>query len=290
MKWMYRPGPWLAMLLVGVLAISIPPLIESGLGGTTLRAISMTAGVGLVASALVLALTGRYGSSRHVDSLDELVHLVGRRPVIASPRLAGELADLRKYAIGLRELGVERVFRTRADAYQAIADEMAKATRIHVLSGCMQTFWGIHRQVLLDRDRVEGTEVVVLLMHPESPHLASRTAMDERFAPDRSRQMLAGFSAASRQIASQLRECYLYDYCSPASVWLVDDSVYVTPRFYATPGGHGFCVKLVRVPGGLYDAVRTTVEAAIGDARKGIQAAAGASTTPSARARAAGGP
>jgi hypothetical protein len=263
---------WILLLLAlaGVLAISIPALVETGWGPKALKEVSVNAGIGMIASLLVLVLANSFGAIRRADSLGELLQDLSRRPVMGTARLVAELGATRDYAEALGSLGVERVYRTRTEAYDAIGEEMRRASKIHIISGCLMTFWGIWREVLLERDGRADVDVVVLLMAPDSDHLVSRTAMDDRFLREPSLQMLEGFAAASRQISSQLSECYLYNYCAPASVWLIDDSIYVTPRFYAVPGGRGFCVKLKQVAGGLYDEVHATLVAAIEDARNGV--------------------
>lgn len=251
------------MALVGIAAFGVPSIVEMGVSRQTLCSISVNFGIGILAAVLVAVLL-RWVVRRPstVRSLDELAELVEKQGRTASEQVAKDLRQALQLHENLKAVGVERVFPTRESAYSAIAADMRHARSIHISTGCLHSFWSVYREVILERDKDPDCDVKVALLNPDSQHLATRTAMDSRFQIGQ--EMLSGYIATIRQIHTELG-CRFYDFCPPASTWIIDDKIYVTPYFYGIRGGQGLCLQIGPSESGVFEKIKQSAEMIIRD-------------------------
>lgn len=250
--------------LVGIAAFGVPSIVEMGFSWQTLCSISVNFGIGILAAVLVTVLL-QWVRTRpsEVRSLDELAELVEKQPQVTSGRVAKDLRQALELAKNLKAVGVERVFPTRESAYSAIAADMRHARNIHISTGCLHSFWSIYREIILERDKDPDCDVKVALLSPDSQHLATRTAMDSRFQIGQ--EMLPGYVATIRQVHSELGFCQFYDFCPPASTWIIDDKIYITPYFYGIRGGQGLCLQIGPSESGVFEKIKQSAEMIIHD-------------------------
>lgn len=249
---------------IGIVALSVPWIVKFGFTWQTLHSISINFGIGILAGVLVIWLSQLIGAtSRRVHSIQELVEVLTAQPCTASEQVVENLRRDLMLAKNLRAVGVERAYQTRESAYADIAAEISHAKTIHIMSGSLYSFWSIYRELLLDRDKDPDCDLKVLLLNPDSTHAAVRASMDSRFMIGQ--DMLAGYVATIRQIYRELKSCHYYDLCPPASLWLVDNKIYITPYFYAIRGGQGVCLQIVPAESGVFERLRQSIDASIQD-------------------------
>lgn len=253
-----KKGLYSILIGIAIIVLSIPSLIKTGLTQATLENVSREVGLGTLASILVLWLSQALESKRPaVSNVNELISAVAEVPGLASANLIATLSEEHEFAVALREVGLEYVYETREAAYADIAEAMRTANNISIVSGSLHSFWSLYREVLLARDRVPGCEVKVVLLKPDSVHLASRSTMDVRMNDQVG--LLAGYTASIQQIHSELKNCKYMDMCCPASIWIVDNKAFVTPYFYDIRGGQGFCVVFTAESGNIFGSLRQSV-------------------------------
>lgn len=253
-----KKGLYIFLIGIAIIVLSVPSLIKTGFTMESLENVSREVGLGMLASILVLWLSQALESKRPaVSNVNELISAIAEVPGLASSNLIATLSAEHEFAVALHEVGLEYVYETREAAYVNIAQAMSTANSISIVSGSLHSFWSQYREVLLARDRVPGCEVKVVLLKPDSGHLAIRSNMDVRMNDQV--DMLAGYTASIRQIHSELKNCKYMDMCCPASVWIVDNKAFVTPYFYDIRGGQGFCVVFTAGSGNIFGSLRQSV-------------------------------
>ncbi len=253
------------MAAIGIVALSVPWIVKFGFTWQTLHSISINFGIGILSGVLVIWLSQLFGAtSRRVHSIQELVEVLAVQPCTASEQVVENLRRDLMLAKNLRDVGIERAYKTRESAYADIAAEISHAKTIHIISGSLYSFWSIYRELLLDRDKDPDCDLKVLLLNPDSTHAAVRASMDSRLMIG-GQDMLAGYVATIRQIYSELKSCNYYDLCPPASLWLVDNKIYITPYFYSIRGRQGVCLQIVPAESGVFERLRQSIYAFIQD-------------------------
>lgn len=252
------------MALVGIAAFGVPSIVEMGFSRQTLWSISVNFGIGILAAVLVTTLFQWIRTRPStVCNLDELAELVEKQPGVTSRQVAKGLRQALELAKNLEAVGVERVFPTRESAYSAIATDMRHARSIHISTGCLHSFWSMYREIILERDKDPDCDVKVALLSPDSQHLATRTAMDSCFQIGQ--EMLPGYVATIREIHSELGFCRFYDFCPPASTWVIDDKIYITPYLYGIRGGQGLCLQIGPSESSVFEKIKQSAETIIHD-------------------------
>jgi len=250
---------------IGIVALSVPWIVKFGFTWQTLHSISINFGIGILSGVLVIWFSQLIGAtSRRVHSIEELVELLAVQPCTASEQVVKNLRQDLMLSKNLRDVGLERVYKTRESAYADIATEICHAKTIHIMSGSLHSFWSIYRELLLDRDKDPDCDLKVFLLNPDSTHAAVRASMDSRIMVD-SQEMFASYGATIRQIYSELKSCHYYDLCPPASLWLVDNKIYITPYFYAIRGGQGMCLQFVPTKSGVFERLRESINSFMQD-------------------------
>lgn len=255
---------FIIMTVIGIAALGVPWIVKFGFTWQTLHSISVNFGIGILAGVLVMWLSQLIGAtSRRVHSIQELVESLAAQPCIASEQVVENLQRELMLAQNLRAAGVERVYQTRESAYADIAAEIRHAKTIYIVTGSLHSFWSIYRELLLERDKDPDCDLKVFLLNPDSIHAAVRALMDSRFLIGQ--EMLAGYAATIRQIHRELKSCHYYDLCPPASLWLIDNKIYITPYFYAIRGGQGVCLKIVPAESEVFERLRQSINTFIQD-------------------------
>ena len=256
----------IVVAIVGVVSFTIPWIVEAGFSWQTFRLVCVNFGTGVLASVLVLALTRMIASrGESIASVPQLVRFLRGETARVTPAVASDVEALLNLGTQLRQLGVLAAYQSREDAYPDIAKEMKEASRIQICTGSLHSFWSLHRELMLSKDKENHSELRVALLKPGSAHAAVRAALDTGATGNS--PLLRGYSATIQQVHRELKHCALYDFCPPASVWILDEVAYVSPYFYAMRGGQGLCLKIRRTGSGLFESVNQSVGRLMADVR-----------------------
>jgi hypothetical protein len=254
-----RRTVFIVLVVIGIASISIPWLFKYGFTWEAFNSICVNFGIGIIAGVLVSWLSKFVNTGlRKIDNIQEFIAILEDHFLPTSGKFIEDFKKDVEFINNLRIFGLEKVYTTRESAYAEIANEMKQAKTIYIASGSLYSFWSLYREIFLERDQDSNCDLKVALLKPDSVHAIVRASMDT--ACSINQEVFNIYIAVIKEIKKEIKFCRFFDMCPPASLWLIDDKLYVTPYFYNLRGGQSICLKIIPSTSGVFEKLKKSLE------------------------------